>query len=52
MCSGFSAINFHTNWFINLFMLKKVLMLFIDRETGKPKCYGFCEYKDEELKKI
>lgn len=20
----------------------------IDRETGKPKGYGFCEYKDEE----
>jgi hypothetical protein len=22
--------------------------LVIDRETGKPKGYGFCEYKDEE----
>lgn len=20
----------------------------IDKETGKPKCYGFCEYKDKE----
>lgn len=24
------------------------LRLVIDRETGKPKGYGFCEYKDEE----
>lgn len=22
-----------------------------DRETGKPKGYGFCEYKDEETAK-
>lgn len=22
--------------------------LVVDRETGKPKGYGFCEYKDEE----
>jgi len=27
-------------------------MLVINRETEKPKGYGFCEYKDEELKKI
>lgn len=25
-----------------------VCRLVIDRETGKPKGYGFCEYKDEE----
>lgn len=25
-----------------------VFRLVIDRETGKPKGYGFCEYKDEE----
>lgn len=24
------------------------LRLVTDRETGKPKGYGFCEYKDEE----
>jgi len=25
-----------------------LLRLVIDKETGKPKGYGFCEYKDEE----
>ena len=25
-----------------------IFRLVIDRETGKPKGYGFCEYKDEE----
>jgi len=25
--------------------------LIIDRETRKSKGYGFCEYKDEKLKK-
>lgn len=25
-----------------------ICRLVIDRETGKPKGYGFCEYKDEE----
>lgn len=31
----------------NLYILF-VFRLVIDRETGKPKGYGFCEYKDEE----
>ncbi|CAK9144564.1 unnamed protein product [Ilex paraguariensis] len=26
----------------------RAVILVIDRETGKPKGYGFCEYKDEE----
>jgi cleavage stimulation factor subunit 2 len=25
-----------------------VLRLVFDRDTGKPKGYGFCEYKDQE----
>jgi len=25
-----------------------VTRLVLDRETGKPKGYGFCEYRDEE----
>lgn len=36
-------------------MVKSVILAFhflhrlvVDRETGKPKGYGFCEYKDEE----
>lgn len=33
-----------TKWFIMHFLCRLVL----DRETGKPKGYGFCEYKDEE----
>ncbi|RDX95626.1 Cleavage stimulating factor 64, partial [Mucuna pruriens] len=27
---------------------RRLALLVIDRETGKPKGYGFCEYKDEE----
>lgn len=40
-----SKIKFHAvlNEFISFFF-----RLVIDRETGKPKGYGFCEYKDEE----
>lgn len=29
-------------------MLLSLFRLVVDRETGKPKGYGFCEYKDEE----
>ena len=25
-----------------------IIRLVFDRETGKPKGYGFCEYKDQE----
>lgn len=38
--------HFHSNLFA-LFLLA-CFRLVIDRETGKPKGYGFCEYKDEE----
>ena len=31
------------NW-----LLQIACRLVIDKETGKPKGYGFCEYKDEE----
>ena len=37
-------------WYKSVY-LKGFYLLFrlvIDRETGKPKGYGFCEYKDEE----
>ena len=30
------------------FLISLHFRLVIDRETGKPKGYGFCEYKDEE----
>lgn len=29
-------------------LLKIACRLVVDKETGKPKGYGFCEYKDEE----
>lgn len=29
-------------------MLPLVIRLVYDRETGKPKGYGFCEYQDQE----
>lgn len=31
-----------------LVILFLIFRLVLDRETGKPKGYGFCEYKDEE----
>ena len=31
-----------------VFIISLCFRLVIDRETGKPKGYGFCEYKDEE----
>ena len=38
----FSAISLNTNLVLVTFKLV------YDRETGKPKGYGFCEYKDQE----
>ena len=35
-------------WRLELFPSSFIHRLVIDRETGKPKGYGFCEYKDEE----
>lgn len=35
--------NFFAHW-----PLQIACRLVIDKETGKPKGYGFCEYKDEE----
>lgn len=32
----------------SMFVFIFFFRLVIDRETGKPKGYGFCEYKDEE----
>lgn len=34
--------------FLNSAVLLCCFRLVTDRETGKPKGYGFCEYKDEE----
>lgn len=44
---GFSIDkHFHSN--LSALFLLPCFRLVIDRETGKPKGYGFCEYKDEE----
>lgn len=34
--------------FIKKILLFSFYRLVFDRETGKPKGYGFCEYKDQE----
>ena len=34
-------------WNFNIFCLVSFKLVY-DRETGKPKGYGFCEYKDQE----
>ena len=34
--------------FAEYWLLKIACRLVVDKETGKPKGYGFCEYKDEE----
>lgn len=36
------------NGFSTLLQFFVHFRLVLDRETGKPKGYGFCEYKDEE----
>lgn len=33
---------------VEVYSFSCIHRLVIDRETGKPKGYGFCEYKDEE----
>ncbi|PWZ27919.1 Cleavage stimulating factor 64 [Zea mays] len=33
---------------VHQLLLRALPELVIDKETGKPKCYGFCEYKDKE----
>lgn len=33
---------------VEVFSFSSIHRLVVDRETGKPKGYGFCEYKDEE----
>lgn len=35
-------------YFVEILPSSFIHRLVIDRETGKPKGYGFCEYKDEE----
>ena len=35
-------------YLFEVFPFSFIRRLVIDRETGKPKGYGFCEYKDEE----
>ena len=50
--STFPSLSFsNSNLFLfpfSLFIYLFCFRLVIDRETGKPKGYGFCEYKDEE----
>ena len=36
---------FYVNIFLPSFSTFRIVY---DRETGKPKCYGFCEYRDQE----
>lgn len=60
-CEVGPVISFKYNTLINLCILYSKLLFIIiidflpnhcrlvyDRETGKPKGYGFCEYKDQE----
>ncbi|GJP62230.1 hypothetical protein CLOP_g19315 [Closterium sp. NIES-67] len=41
---GFGASGFHVAFGVSL----AIILLVTDRESGKPKGYGFCEYRDEE----
>jgi cleavage stimulation factor subunit 2 len=43
-----SLISGEADDFAEYWLLKIACRLVVDKETGKPKGYGFCEYKDEE----
>lgn len=45
MCEGLPVENSEFHWKVLLFSCYRLVF---DRETGKPKGYGFCEYKDQE----
>lgn len=45
-CKGCCNEEFYHHVVVIVFFV--VIRLVIDCETGKPKGYGFCEYKDEE----
>lgn len=54
---SFRSVSFFFNWELKIVfrvLIKEAPFFFLifrlvtDRETGKPKGYGFCEYKDEE----
>ena len=48
MIVNFSVVLLSKNYLVEVLNSCAFYRLVIDRETGKPKGYGFCEYKDEE----
>ena len=47
-CFLISNNNYIIIWSEYFFNFHFAIRLVFDRETGKPKGYGFCEYKDQE----